>query len=219
MVSSKHLYPFVVVDIALFSMEAGRLRVLLVQRSQEPEARSWALPGGVLKPELDESLEAAARRVLREKVSVDVPHLEEVCSFSGPDRDPRGWSISMLYCALLPRDKVNALVRSKVEAVEWVDVLQPVYSMAFDHELMLASALRVLRDKVERHALPLHLLPERFTLSELQRTCEAILGRPLDKSVFRRRLKASTDLVPLEEYVRGSQRPALLYRAPAGFVF
>ena len=215
----KTLYPIVVVDIALFTVIDDSLRVLLVQRSQEPERRRWALPGGMLKPEIDASLEAAARRVLQRKVSVDIPHLEEVCTFSGPDRDPRGWSIGALFCALLPRDQVNALVRDKVEAVEWAVAAKPGHSMAFDHEVQLVTALAQLRARVEAKALPLHLLPERFTLTQLQRTCEAILGRPLDKSAFRRRLRDSPDLVELDEFVRGAQRPAQLYRAHDGFRF
>ena len=92
--------------------------------------------------------------------------------------------------------------------------------MAFDHAQQLEIALARLREKVERHALPLHLLPEQFTLTELQRTCEAILGRPLDKSVFRRRLKGMDDLVELPgQFERGQQRPAQLYAARAGFGF
>lgn len=215
----RKLYPLVVVDIALFSAGEDGLRVLLVQRAEEPELRRWALPGGILRPDEDASLEAAARRVLRDKVSVDIPHLEEVCSFSGPDRDPRGWSIGVLFYALLPRHQVNALVKNKVEAVEWADAGNPGHRMAFDHGKQLATALGVLRDKVERHALPLHLMPERFTLTELQHTCEAILGHALDKSVFRRRLRGSRDLVELGEFVGGAQRPAQLYRASDGFSF
>lgn len=212
------LYPLVVVDIALFSMDEKGLQVLLVKRAREPLLGRWALPGGILKPDRDVSLEAAARRVLRDKISVDIPHLEEVCSFSGPDRDLRGWSISLLFYALLPRDRVNALVQYKVEAVEWSDATQ-ASGLAFDHDLQLSKALSVLRSKVERHALPLHLMPERFTLTELQRTCEAILGHPLDKSVFRRRIKGSPDLMEVDEYVRGAQRPAQLFRAREGYVF
>ena len=213
------LFPLVVVDIALFSIDDDGLRVLLVKRAQEPEIRRWALPGGILKPDLDSSLESAARRVLRTKVSVDIEHLQEVCTFSGPRRDPRGWSIAALFYALLPRDQVDALVRDKVEALEWADASSPGHRMAFDHELQLAKALEVLRDKVARNALPLHLMPARFTLTALQKTCEAILGQTLDKGVFRRRIRGSPDLIELGEQQRGVHRPAQLFRAREGFVF
>jgi hypothetical protein len=128
-----------------------------------------------------------------------------------------------LFFALLPRDLVTAVVKHKVDAVEWVDARDHGLAMAFDHEVHLRTALNVLRRKVERHALPLHLLPEEFTLSALQRTCEAILGQSLDKSVFRRRLKSPEQAVELVEVTggteKGRQRPAQLYRARDGFVF
>lgn len=219
MMATRVLFPLVVVDVALFCVDDGGLRVLLVKRALEPEQGRWALPGGVLKPNLDANLEAAARRVLRNKVSVDIPHLEEIRTFSGNERDTRGWSIAVLFCALLPRDQVQALIRDKVEAVEWADAAKPGHRLAFDHTEQLSTALHVLRDKVDRHALPLHLMPEKFTLTALQRTCEAILGRPLDKAVFRRRLKGSADLVETDEFERGLQRPAQLYKAREGFTF
>jgi 8-oxo-dGTP diphosphatase len=217
---NRMLYPLVSADVALFSVEQDRLKVLLVQRAHAPAARQWALPGAILKPEEDEDLHATACRALQEKISVAVPHLAQVGAFSGKHRDPRGWSISVLFYALLPADQVNAVVKSRVEAVQWLDAGDPGYFLAFDHGLLLGAALTVLRGKVERHALPLHLLPWRFTLTALQRTCEAVLGRPLDKSVFRRRLKDSEDLVELPgEFMFGAQRPAQLYRARDGFVF
>ena len=213
------LYPLVLVDTALFSVDDEGLKVLLVRRAEEPAVRKWALPGGMVKPHEDTSLVAAARRILRDKVSVELPHLEEVCTASGPDRDPRGWSISVLFFALLPRDQVQAVVKSKVEAVEWTNPANPGHRIAFDHETLLHRAVEVLRDRVERSVLPLQLMPERFTLTQLQRTCEVVLGRPLDKSVFRRRLKGSAALIELDEFERGVQRPAQLFRAAEGFSF
>ncbi len=220
MSTSPTLFPLISADVALFSVEQDSLQVLLVRRAQEPEAQRWALPGAVLKPDRDTDLEATVRRALRDKVSVEIPHLEQVRTYGGQDRDPRGWSIAVLFYALLPRDQVQAVVRSKVEAVKWADASKPGARLAFDHGVQLADALGVLQAKVERYALPLHLLPERFTLTELQRTCEAVLGRPLDKSAFRRRLKVSEDLEVIpDEFVVGPQRPAQLYRARVGFQF
>ena len=217
--ATRELFPLVSVDIALFSVDQSRLQVLLVKRAEEPAAKQWALPGGILKPHLDDSLEAAARRVLAHKVSVELPLVEEVCTFSGPDRDPRGWSLSVLFYSLLPRDQVNALVRNKVEALKWVDASMPGHRLAFDHAQHLTAAVAKIRGKVDTGTLPLHLLPEKFTLTQLQRTIEAILGRELDKSSFRRQLKSSSDLVELDEYERGAQRPAQLFRASDGFLF
>lgn len=217
--ATRELYPLVGVDVALFSVDNERLQVLVVKRAAEPAVRQWALPGGILKPHLDTSLEAAARRVLAHKVSVELALVDEVSTFSGPDRDPRGWSVSVLFYALLPRDRVDALVRNKVEALEWTDACAPDHRLAFDHSIQLAAAVKKLRAKVEAGKLPLHLLPEKFTLSQLQRSVEVILGQPLDKSSFRRQLKSSGDLVELDEYERGAQRPAQLFKASEEFTF
>lgn len=216
------LFPLVLVDVALFSIVEDSLRVLLVQRTQEPERMQWALPGGILKPEIDANLESAARRVMRSKVSVEIPHLEEVHTFSGKDRDPRGWSVSVLYWALLPYDQVNAVVRNKVEKVDWFDVDNPGHQMAFDHANHLTAALRILRGRVSvsSPALPLHLMPEKFTLTALQKTCQSILGKDIDKAAFRRRVKDHPYLEELkDEMQRGSHAPAQLYRARDGFTF
>lgn len=212
------LYPLVSVDIALFGSDGEGLKVLLARRAREPAATQWALPGGVLRPHEDARLEDAARRVLIDKVGIDAPYIEQMRAFSGVDRDPRGWSIAVLFAALMPRDQVHALVKNRVDAVGWFP-LQDLPPLAFDHGEQLAIATQVLRRRVENHVLPLHLMPPRFTLTELQSTCEAILGRDLDKSVFRRRLKSSVDIVELDEYQGGAQRPARLYRAREGFEF
>jgi 8-oxo-dGTP diphosphatase len=224
----RELYPTVMVDVAIFCVDDNGFQVLLVQRSNEPEKGLWALPGGFLKPTEDASLEAAARRVLDEKIGVEIPHVEEVCTFSGKDRDPRGWSIGILYFALLPRDQVTAAVKNKVDAVKWVNARDHGLTMAFDHDAQLKKAAGVLKRKVERYALPLHLMPEHFTLTALQRTCETILGYALEKSAFRRRIRydpakfpgQESELVKVEDaQERGRQRPAQIYRAREGFKF
>lgn len=216
------LFPLVLVDIALFSIVDGSLRVLLVQRAQEPELGRWALPGGILKPDIDANLESAARRVMRSKVNVEIPHLEEVRTFSGAHRDPRGWSVSALYWALLPYDQVDELAKDKVEKLGWFDAAHPDHHLAFDHANHLAAALRVLRNRISVNfpELPLHLMPDKFTLTELQKTCQSILGKDIDKAAFRRRVKDSPDLVELTgEMQRGSHAPAQLYKAREGFTF
>ncbi|MFM0302885.1 NUDIX domain-containing protein [Paraburkholderia sediminicola] len=207
-------------DIALLTVKDERLHVLLVRRANEPEKGRWALPGGVLDPAVDCSLDDTVRRVLRSKTHVDIRYTEQVQVFSGQDRDPRGWSLSVVYYALLPGDKVSAVAGDKAEAIEWMDAMELNRQLAFDHTLLLEAAVAKLRDKVEREALPLHLLPGRFTLTELQRTCEVVLGRPLDKSAFRRRIKEEPALVEIEgEFLRGPQRPAQLYTTAEDFQF
>jgi ADP-ribose pyrophosphatase YjhB (NUDIX family) len=215
------LYPLVSVDVALCSLVDGKLKVLLVRRDNEPQRGRWALPGGVLDPGRDADLERTARRVLREKTDVgDVPYLEQVRVFSGRERDPRGWSLSVLFCALLPLDQVPAHAGRKVAEVAWRDAGQPGGGLAFDHARHVAAALALLRDTVGGRALPLHLLRDAFTLTELQRAVEAILGTTVEKSAFRRRLRDDPSLEPIEgAFHGGAQRPAQLYRAAPGFSF
>lgn len=216
----KRLFPIVTADVALFTLADYRLRVLLIRRANNPAPGGWALPGTVLKPDVDRNVDAAALRALASKTRVVLPHLEQVTTSSGPDRDPRGWSVSVLYYALLPSDQVQAVAGDKTEAIEWCDPGRPGHRLTFDHAQLLARALATLQDKVERGALPLHLLPAKFTLTDLQRACEAILGRELDKGAFRRKIADQPTLVLVPgEYVRGPQRPAQLYRAAADFSF
>lgn len=223
---ARQLYPIVSADVALFSVADDRLQVLLVRREQEPAAGRWALPGAILQPQHDQDLEATARRALREKISVEVPYLEQLRTFAGSDRDPRGWSLSVLHCALLPRDQVHAVVRSSVDEVRWSDADAPGARLAFDHAAQIQWARSALRQRVQEHALPLHLMPERFTLTQLQRVCEAILSpgpaQPchLDKGAFRRRFAKSPDIVEVRgAFEHGAQRPAQLFRVAAGFRF
>lgn len=215
------LHPLVSADVALFSLVEGALKVLLVQRSNEPDKGRWALPGAVLDPSRDRSLDDVAHRVLRDKLGLAsaVP-LTQVHALGGPDRDPRGWSISVLFYALLPLDRVPAVVGDTVEAIAWRDAARPGRGLAFDHATQIEEALVRLRDLVESRVLPLHLLPAQFTLTDLQTAVEAILGVPQEKSAFRRRLKDEPALEAIEGAFRGgNQRPAQLYRAAEGFVF
>lgn len=223
---TKQLYPLVSADVALFSIGEDCLQVLLVQRAEEPAAGRWALPGAVLKPEIDRDLEATARRALRDKISVEVPYLEQLHTFSGADRDPRGWSLSALHYALLPRDQVQAVVRRKVEVVRWANADTEGRDLAFDHGQQLQIARSALRQRVKEHALPLHLMPGRFTLTQLQRVCEVILASgvgesvALDKGAFRRRFASSSNIVEIPgQRDVGAHRPAQLFKVAPGFRF
>lgn len=223
---TKQLYPLVSANVALFSIGDECLQVLLVQRAQEPAAGQWALPGAVLKPDIDRDLEATARRALHDKISVEVPYLEQLHTFAGADRDPRGWSLGVLHYALLPRDQVQAVVRLKVELVRWANADTQGRDLAFDHVEQLRVARSALRQRVREHALPLHLMPERFTLTQLQRVCEVILAPgegetvALDKGAFRRRFARSPEIVEIPgQFEGGARRPAQFFRAAPGFRF
>lgn len=216
------LFPLVTVDIALFTIDGGELKVLLTQRSDAP-FRGWrSLPGGVLDPVVDVNLLEAANRVMLTKVGLALPHMEEVCSASGAARDPRGWSISITYLALLPMDQIHVVAGRKVDGIEWAGYGSMTQDLAFDHSLLLKRAHRRLQQKVAANVLPLHMLPQKFTLTQLQRTIETITGTPLEKSAFRRRLKeqhaADLEEVP-GEFERGVQRPAQLWKASKDYRF
>ena len=216
----KTLHPIVAADVALFTVLDDSLRVLLLQRDNEPQAGAWSLPSAILKPETDLSLEHTARRALTSKTLVEVQHLEQVAVFSGPERDPRGYSLGVLFYSLLPADKAPAVAGAKAKDVAWSPVSQLKRPLAFDHRKMIDLATARLRQKVERLMLPLHLLPEKFTLSQLQRVCEIVLEKRLDKSSFRRRLKSEETFMEVSgEFERGANRPAQLYKAVPGFRF
>lgn len=216
----RDLFPLVTVDIALFTLIEGQLRVLLVERANAPSRGAWALPGGVLKPDEDENLEGAASRVLATKIKVQVRHLEQIATVSGAARDPRGWSISTVFCALLPSEEVPAAAGWKTSSICWADPVNQDRALAFDHAVLIDRALASLRNKVGRKTLPLHLLPPKFTLTEVQQACEAILGRQLDKGTFRRQIRDDASLVELPgEWRTGPQRPAQLYTRSTSFSF
>ena len=216
----KKLFPIGAADVALFTVIDEALRVLLLQRDNEPQAGAWALPGALLKPEKDLTLEHTARRALAAKTRVEIRHLEQVSVFSGPNRDPRGYSVGLLFYALLPADQAPAVAGVKAAHVAWSDVARLKRPIAFDHREMISLATTRLRQKVERLILPLHLLSEKFTLTQLQRVCETVMGKQLDKSSFRRRLKSEKALVEVPgELEVGAYRPAQLYRAMRGFQF
>jgi ADP-ribose pyrophosphatase YjhB (NUDIX family) len=208
--------PLTTVDLAIFSVAADALRVLLVRRPDsrdEPFPGIWALPGGFVDVRLDADLEHCALRKLKEKTSVNAPYLEQVGSWGNAVRDPRGWSVTHVYLALLG-EAVDLLPGGNAPEARWfpVDGTRVKERLAFDHaELLKAAALR-LRNKVEYTSLPAFLIPGEFTLTELQRVYEVVLGRTLEKKAFRTRILA-TDLV--EEVPRmkeGRSRPAQLYR-------
>jgi 8-oxo-dGTP diphosphatase len=218
---SEMIYPLIFADVALFSIQGEGLCVLLVERANEPEANKWALPGGILKPQLDASLDQTALRVIRDKAGVTAGCVEQVCVFSGETRDPRGYSLSLLFCALLSKNQACAVAGLKTSQVRWVPTaLAAKNGLAFDHELMIVEALKHLRRKVEHRALPLHLLNATFSLFELQDACSLVLGSRMDKSSFRRRMKSETSIRSLPGAFReGANRPAQLYQAAPDFQF
>ena len=155
-------------------------------------------------------------RVLLGKTGVASPYLEQVGTTGDARRDPRGWSLSVTYMALVAAECLPEPPRGEAEwhQVEGGGVAVP---LAFDHAAILTGAVHRLRAKVEYTNLPVHLLPERFTLPDLQRIYECILGRRMDKSAFRKRVTEADFLEPVAGEKRAaSNRPAQIYRVKPG---
>lgn len=205
---TKYRYPAFAVDTVIFTVGEDDLMVLLIQRRGAPFAGHWAIPGGFVDPE--ESLDAAAARELREETGVEEVFLEQLYTFGEPGRDPRGRVISVAYYALLRQAPAVSAADDAADA-RWFP-LRALPPLAFDHGAVLDYALSRVRNKVEYTNIVYSLLPDSFTLTELQRVYEIILGRTLDKRNFRKKIN-SLDLVePTGELRRdGAHRPAKLY--------
>lgn len=203
-------HPAVAVDVILFTIHEGALRALLITRELPPFEGAWALPGGFVR--VDESLDAAARRELEEEAGVTVRWLEQLYSFGDVDRDPERRVISVAYFALIDATKLDPHAGTDATGVGWFDV-DDLPELGFDHAKMIAYAHERLRYKTEYAPVAFQLLPEAFTLSELQQTYEVVLGKALDKRNFRRKVHGLSILEPTgEERSEGRGRPAALYR-------
>jgi 8-oxo-dGTP diphosphatase len=198
----------VTVDIVIFTIQSGAFKVLLVKRAVAPFQEQFAIPGGFVHE--DEDLDQAALRELREETGVADVYLEQLYSFGDVGRDPRGRVITVAYFALISADRPLSAGTDAAEAEWWA--MDQLPTLAFDHARILNYALQRLRNKLEYTTVGFQLLPEKFTLTELQEVYEAILGKQLDKRNFRRKLSLLKILKPLPEYRRGGQRPAQLYR-------
>lgn len=233
--------PHLAVDLVLLTIHDNRLAVLMHPRKQAPFASQLVLPGGFVHP--GECLDDTARRVLREKAGLRQIAVEQLYTFSEPNRDPRGWVVSAAYFALVPPARLEARLngphglrlveiapaggsRGKGDAVKQrAAAMAPVelhlkgqaIAPGFDHRAIVASAVERLRGKLDWSMIAFALLPERFTLFQLQRVHEAILGRALNKPQLRKRmlerpLPDGRRLVATGTFYRGGrQRPAELY--------
>ena len=209
--------PFTTVDLAIFTVRSDALAVLLVQRpsdKNEPCPGMWALPGGFVNVDLDADLQACASRKLLEKTGVKSPYLEQLGSWGSAKRDPRGWSATHAYFALISGQDVELAKGANAADVGWskVDDLLLRKRLAFDHTQILQAAVDRLRSKVEYTSLPAFLLTEPFTLPQLQHTYEIVLGRPVDKSGFRTRMIAADFLEEVGFVASDSNRPPMGYR-------
>lgn len=202
--------PALTVDAVVFGyVPEGRLEVLLIRRDLPPFEGRWALPGGFVGE--DEDLEPAVRRELEEETGLTGVYLEQLATFGRPGRDPRGHTVSVAYLALVTRAAHAPVGGSDARDAAWFP-LDQLPALAFDHGEIVALARERLRRKLRYSPVGFKLLPDAFTLSELQRLVETVEAAPLDKRNFRRKVEATGVLVSTGEQRLGPHRSAALYR-------
>lgn len=201
--------PSVTVDIVIFTIKDDELIVLLIKRKTEPYVDSWAIPGGFIL--VREKLHEAALRELKEETGVENLFLEQLYTFGNPDRDPRKRVITVAYYALVNFDKLKPKAGSDAKEVNWFNV-KNLPQLAFDHSEIISCAKDRLCSKLDYSNAAFQLLPEEFTLTELQKVYEIILDRNLDKRNFRKRILSMNLLNETNKTkMEGYHRPAKLY--------
>ena len=197
--------PIATVDVVLLTLKDDALHVALYAREAEPFAGVLGLPGGYVHVEEDSDLDAAARRVLRDKAVLKGVYMEQLGTFSGAKRDPRGWSLSAAYLALLPVERLNGVQLNAVDPLP--------RKLPFDHSSILKAALGRVRLKSVYTTLPTFLMPDEFTIAELRDVYQIVLQiEKIDLAGFRKKILDLKAIEPVEGKMRtGTHRPAQLY--------
>lgn len=202
----------IAVDNCIFTLKDGKLNILLIKMKQKFPGQ-WALPGGLIKN--NETLDNAAQRILREETAVSDIYLEQLYTFGQISRDPFGRVVSCAYFALIPTADIKLKTGVKYTDVQWRE-FDKLPKLAYDHNQIAAYAKKRLESKITYTNIVWSLLPEKFTLSQLQKVYEIILNKKLDKRNFRKKLLA-LDLISAvaEKAALGAHRPAQLYKFKA----
>lgn len=204
----RYPHPAVTTDCVIFGFDGERLQVLLIERGIEPYKGKWAFPGGFLK--MDETAEEGARRELKEETGLDGAYMEQFHTFSAPERDPRERVITIACYALVKIQEVKG--GDDAASARWFP-LDDIPSLAFDHDYILRMATQRLREQIHFQPIGFELLPEKFTLKELQLLYEAILGINFDRRNFSKKMMHLEILTDLEETVWPTpKREAKLYK-------
>ena len=201
--------PALTVDCVIFGLdESAKLKILLIQRGHDPYEGQWALPGGFV--DMDEPLEEAALRELKEETGVENVFIEQLYTFGSPHRDPRGRVVTVVYYALINLAEYRIAADSDARDVRWFPV-DDLPTLAFDHAAILEVAIKRLRSKMQYQPVGFELLPDSFTLTHLQQLYETILGKNLNKRNFRTKF-LKMDILKEVSILRGvAHRPAQLY--------
>jgi len=204
--------PGLTVDCVIFGLdlEQETLKVMLIERELEPFAGVWAIPGGFVRK--GETLIGAAARELEEETGIADVFLEQLYTFGDPKRDPRGWVVSVAYYALVSPEKHRIQAATDARQARWFAIAS-LPKLAFDHADMISTALQRIRGKLTYAPIGFELLPQKFTIKQLQRLYEIVLGRQLDNRNFRKRIFGMDVLRELGEMQKGvPHRAARLYK-------
>ncbi|KPH65519.1 MULTISPECIES: NUDIX hydrolase [Pseudoalteromonas] len=213
---NEYKHPLFTVDSVLFTITDSALKVLLVKRANSPFEGSWGLPGGFVDIDSDSTTDITALRKLKEKTNVEPPYLEQLQTFSGAHRDPRGFSVTLVYFALIAAQNVSTHIKS-IDDVQWVDIntIQDL-SIAFDHKHLIEHAKQRLQQKTLYSMVPIYCLPEYFTVGQLKSVIEIILGKTIQRKSLIRRLESTNIVEKSDEKVSSGGRLAHLYTLKSG---
>ncbi|GAA0817767.1 NUDIX domain-containing protein [Colwellia asteriadis] len=208
--------PLFTVDSVLFTVEHNCLKVLLVKRANEPFLGSWGLPGGFVNVDADATTDITALRNLKEKTNVAPQYLEQLQTFSNTSRDPRGFSVTLVYFALIAAQQVSSHIAT-IDEVQWVelDKLNSL-SMAFDHKMIIEHAKQRLQQKALYSMVPVYCLPEYFTVGQLKSVIETIIGKTIQRKSLIRRIEAANMFEAIDEKVKSGGRLAQQYKVKSG---
>lgn len=204
---SKQPKCLVALDSIIFGFDGHLLKVLLVKRGPNPNVDTWSLMGGWLSP--SENLEQSAERILYELTGLKGVYLEQLYTFGDVNRDPIDRTVSVAYFALI---KIEDSKIPQVHYAHWFPVSEMPNEILFDHRQMIDLAIRKLRYKAALHPLGFELLPEKFTIPQLQKLYEAIFQTTFDKRNFSRKILSTHLLVKLKEKQKSSKKGAYLYQ-------
>lgn len=202
------------VDVVLFTLKDNELQIALFKRHREPYLGSYALPGGFVHEETDDTLLNAAARVLREKTGLEGVYLEELCTFSGKNRDPRRWSMTVAHFAVVNHAVLQAVSQENDSQLKFVPVSK-ISTLPFDHAKIVEKAIERIQSKGAYSTLPIFLCGKTFSMTEVQNAYEKVTGRVLQSHVpFQRKLKEMDVIEKVAESKAESDggRPAQLYR-------
>lgn len=198
------------VDCVVFGYNQGNIQVLLIERGAEPYKNQWALPGDLVNN--NENFRKAAKRILFKLTGLKKIYLEQFFAFGEPQRHPAGRVATVGYFSLVKNIDYHPVASSWALQTQWIDI-NNLPELAFDHQKIIKKAIKTLRKKVKTEVLGFELLPEKFTLSELQSLYEALLGDTFDKPNFRKKVLGMKILTPLNELQTNvSHRPAKLFQ-------